>query len=102
MANQKSDASTAGQTIYQAQGVLETEQETIIATRNAIVVQTAMSQTTSRTSSTTRDRLISQQVIQQDDGGDDPLAQTFISNDDNGCFLTKIDLFFQMRFALLC
>ena len=95
--NQKSDASTAGQTIYQAQGVLETEQETIIATRNAIVVQTNMSQTTSRTSSTTRDRLIGQQVIQQDDGNSDPLAQTFISNDENGCFLTKIDLFFQAK-----
>ena len=97
VAGQRSDASTAGQTIYQAQGILETEQETIIATRNAIVVQTAMSQTTSRTSSTTRDRLIQQQVNQNDDGGNDPLAQTFISNDENGCFLTKIDLFFQAK-----
>jgi hypothetical protein len=95
-----SNATTAGQTIYQAQGILETEQETIISTRNARVVQTSMSQTTSRTSSTTRDRVIRRRFTaiprppQQDDGGDDgneggcgcdPLAQTFISNDENGC-----------------
>ncbi len=101
VANQKSDASTAGQTTYQAQGILETEQETIIATRNAIVVQTNMSQTTSRTSSTTRDRVIRRDFFdnpqQGDDGNTDPLAQTFISADANGCFLTKIDLFFQAK-----
>ncbi len=99
VAGQSSDATTAGQTTYQAQGILETEQETIIATRNAIVVQTSMSQTTSTTSSTTRDRVVGQgfrQIIQED-GNDDPLAQTFISNDENGCFLTKIDLFFQAK-----
>ena len=61
-----------------------------------------MSQTTSRTSSTTRDRVVGRgfrRIEQQDDGGgnDDPLAQTFISNDENGCFLTKIDLFFQAK-----
>ena len=32
-----SQPSTAGTTIYYAKGILETEQETIIATRNAIV-----------------------------------------------------------------
>ena len=98
VANQKSDASTAGQTTYQAQGILETEQETIIATRNAIVVQTNMSQSTSRTSQSVRERLLSFRRDEQDDGGGtDPLAQTFISNDENGCFLTKIDLFFQEK-----
>ena len=60
---------TAGQTIYEPKGILETEQETIIATRNARVVQTDVSQTTSRLSTSTRDRTI--QVFQQDDGGDD-------------------------------
>jgi hypothetical protein len=105
VAGQSSDATTAGQTTYQAQGVLETEQETIISTRNAIVVQTSMSQTTSRSSSNTRDRVVGQgfrQIQQQDDGeGTDPLAQTFITNDTNGCFLTKIDLFFQAKDANL-
>ena len=85
---------TAGQTTYQAQGILETEQETIISTRNGIVVQTQMSQTTSVTSSTTRDRQ-SNVLLETDNGNDspDPLAQTFITEDPNGCFLTKVDLF---------
>ena len=78
-------------------GILETEQETIIATRNARVVQTDVSQTTSRLSTSTRDRTI--QVFQQDDGGDDggntdPLAQTFIVNEEGGAFITKVDGFF--------
>ena len=42
------DPLTAASTIYHAVGILETEQETIIATRNAQVVQTRVSQTTSR------------------------------------------------------
>ena len=41
------DPLTAGNVIYHAVGILETEQETIIATRNAQVVQTRVSQTTS-------------------------------------------------------
>ena len=62
--------STAGTVIYMAKGILETEQETIIATRNAIVVTTNVQQTTSRDASTTRDRTV--QVRQpQSDGGDD-------------------------------
>ena len=92
--------STAGTTIYTAKGILETEQETIIATRNAIVVQTDVDQTTSRNSSTTRSRVIA--VQQQDDGdnnntddgGNDPLAQTFIVAEEGGAFIPKIDLFF--------
>ena len=47
---------TAGQETYTAKGVIETEQETIIATRNAKVVQTTVNQTTSRTTSTSRVR----------------------------------------------
>ena len=61
------------------------------------MVQTDVSQTTSRLSTSTRDRTI--QVFQQDDGGDDggntdPLAQTFIVNEKGGAFITKIDGFF--------
>ena len=41
---------TAGQTIYQAKGILETEEETIIATRNGIFVQDEVNETTSTTS----------------------------------------------------
>ena len=79
-----SDPATAGSTIYAATGIIETEQETIIATRNATVVQTNVSETTSQF-----DTINTNRVIQRLD----PLAQTFISEDENGCFLTKIDVF---------
>ena len=96
VAGARSGAITAGQVIYEAKGILETEQETIIATRNARVVQTDVSQTTSRLSTSTRDRTVL--VFQQDDGGDDgntdPLAQTFIVNEEGGAFITKVDGFF--------
>ena len=49
---------TAASTIYHAVGILETEQETIIATRNAQVVQTRVSQSTSETSTTTSQRVV--------------------------------------------
>ena len=33
----------------------------------------------------------------EEEGGRDPLAQTFNINDETGVFLTKIDLFFQQK-----
>jgi hypothetical protein len=80
------DVETAGQTIYNAQGILETEQESIIATRNARIVQNTVTQNRSLTSSTTRDRIIEPRV--------DPLAQTFLVTEEGGCFVTKVDLYF--------
>ena len=53
------DPVTAGETTYFAKGILETEQETIIATRNATIVQQDVSQTTSTSaSSSSATRLI--------------------------------------------
>ena len=114
---------TAAHAIYHAVGILETEQETIIATRNAEVVQTVVSQTTSRNSSTSSQRVIGTinrdndgdaggggggggggGDADSDDGGDDPdsddsdpLAQTFLIDEKVGCFLTKADLFYQRK-----
>jgi len=81
------DPSTAGQTIYNAQGVIETEQETIISTRNARVVQERVRQDRSLTSTTTRDRVTGVRYS-------DPLAQTFLVTEEGGCFVTKVDLYF--------
>ena len=53
---------TAGQTTYQAKGILETEQETIIATRNATIVQQSVSQTTSTSASTSSTRITNVEV----------------------------------------
>ena len=105
------DLTTAGSTIYFAKGILETEQETIIATRNAIVSKTSISQTTSRNSTNTvsssppgqnRNQVSNFDTGDGDggDGGDggDPIAQTFkvqtpaISIE--GKFITSIDVWF--------
>jgi len=108
---------TAGNTIYRAVGILETEQETIIATRNGEVVQTSVSQTTSRTTSSATDRILSSggggddgpdrdtggttdsdgEDPQDDMDDDDPLAQTFLVEEIDGCFLTEVDLFYSKK-----
>ena len=121
IAGVKTEPITAGTAIYHAVGILETEQETIIATRNAEVVQTTVSQTTSRDRTSTTSRIIGS-VSQDsgDDGGDggggdsgsaddtdddgddeDPLAQTFIVDEQDGCFLTSVDLFFSQKDKVL-
>ena len=61
---------TAGTAIYHAKGILETEQESIIATRNGKVAVTDVSQTTSRDGVTTVGRT-GTSFDAFDDGGDD-------------------------------
>ncbi|MEK9698410.1 MAG: DUF4815 domain-containing protein, partial [Candidatus Poseidoniales archaeon] len=109
-------ATTKAITTYEAQGVLVTEQETIIATRNARVAQESTFQvrSTSRVSESFEaffmedDNDATQGDDDGDDGGPDPIAQTFIVSDtskktslsgstDNGKFLTSVDLFFQSK-----
>jgi len=80
-----SDPITAGQGIYHANGILETEQETIIATRNGRFVQDQVNQTTSREE---------QRTVTQFLGWFDPLAQTFLCDKQGGAFITKVDLYF--------
>nr|BAR35960.1 VrlC protein [uncultured Mediterranean phage uvMED] len=152
---------TAGQSTYRSVGILETEQETIIATRNAEVVQETVNETTSITDTSSTSRRISRgnrndrerdtyrpedvgvtidsstgRVITQDDVGRtnhgsyssgksfhqqaververeharsyppsqfgcsylfDPLSQTFLIEEEGGCFLTSLDLFFASK-----
>ena len=97
------DPITAGDSIYFAQGILETEQETIIATRNAEIVRTSVNDTRSLTSQTQQVIRVTQIFPPAPRG--DPLAQSFIveetgdrgtSGDTNvasGVFITSIDLF---------
>ena len=88
---------TAGQTTYVAKGILETEQETIVATRNARVVQTGVSETTSRLD--TSSRVISRQDIDfgRNDKNPDPLAQTFLVEEAGGCFVTELDVYVETK-----
>jgi len=84
------DPITAGESNYQAVGVLRTEQETIIATRNAEIRRTSVSQSSSLSSEGLDDS-------PSDADGDDPLAQTFLIDKVGGIFLTSCDLFFESK-----
>jgi hypothetical protein len=84
------DPVTAGEKIYSAIGVLETSQETIIATRNATLDQRIISETRTIDSSSTRTVLLRPDFEDQDD----PLAQTFLVSEEGGMFITSVDLFF--------
>jgi len=118
---------TAGNAIYHAVGILETEQETIIATRNAEIVVTSGSE--DRSVSSSSGFVIAAPATDDDDwGGPDPIAQTFFvePNFDNtvamadnldpnntdaiarsratnspGRFITSVDVFFSEKDDIL-
>jgi hypothetical protein len=83
--------STSGGAIYEAKGLIEIMQRTIISTRTANIVAEQVSDT--NTVVTTTDRLT------RDTGWYDPLAQTFQIQNEGGAFLTSVDVFFAARDA---
>ena len=92
---------TFAQSLFSSTGILRTVQEEIIATRNGRIDVQSVSDT--RTLRNSRDT-VSVNII--DDGGDDsdppaagndPLAQTFLIQEEGGEFITKIDTFFQRK-----
>ena len=78
--------STGGGARYEARGLIEIMQRTIVATRTASIVAEQLSAT--NTIVTTSDRLT------RDTGWYDPLAQTFLVQQEGGAFITSVDLFF--------
>ena len=94
---------TAADTIYFAKGILETEQETIIATRNARIARISLTQNQSLTSTSNSFRQLPSPPSQPEDrggGGQDPLAQTFTIEGESGSegkFVTSVDLFFSAK-----
>ena len=77
---------TAAEANYDAKGLLETVQEAIVSTREAVTVR----------QTTTEQRSISRQtsaVI----GRRDPLAQSFVIEEDDGVFITSIDAYFATK-----
>ena len=84
---------TAGNAEYQATGVIETVQNTIISTRTAGIEFRATNETENVTQ-TSVTRGAARQV-----GYHDPLAQTFMIDDAGGVFLTSIDLYFSTKDA---
>ena len=110
------DPETAGDAVYYAVGILETEQETIIATRNATLQSRTVNEQNAISSANSSSTPL---PIAADDGdwdscAEDPIAQTFfidIENGNNkvgdsqfagatpavaeGRFITSVDIFFQ-------
>ena len=82
------EVDSAAQHNYVASGVIETQQQTILAVRNADVVRDTVTQdrTVNSTSLTVRDT-----------GWYDPLAQSFLVESKGGAFLTSIDIYFRTR-----
>jgi hypothetical protein len=83
--------STSGGALYEAKGLVEIMQRTIISTRTANIVSEQVSD--ANTVVTTTDRLT------RDTGWYDPLAQTFLVQQEGGAFLTSVDIFFATRDA---
>ena len=81
---------TAANAEYIARGLIETVRETILSSREARVEMRSVTenQSITRTSTRTEERQV---------GYHDPLAQTFLIDDEGGVFLTSIDLFFQTK-----
>ena len=81
---------TAANVEYVARGLLETVRETILSSREARVEMRSVTETQSitRTSTRTEERQV---------GYHDPLAQTFLIDDEGGVFLTSIDIFFSTK-----
>lgn len=78
-----------GSEMFEASGMLETKQNTIISTRNARLVQDvlienrAVSEINSSTSVSTK--------------WEDPLAQSFLVTERGGCFVSSLDLYFASK-----
>ncbi len=102
--NDQNDTDTFGSDNYTASGTLETVQETIISTRNAVVTQKNHSATKSA------ERFSGSKVIAKDvvistrdsvkEGKPrwyDPLAQSFQVTEDKGIFVTSCDIYFKTK-----
>ena len=79
---------SSADTTYSASGTLQTVQENVLAVRNAEIVRDTVSE--DRVVSTTRTE--SRQI-----GWYDPLAQSFIVEEEGGVFLSSVDLFFNTK-----
>lgn len=80
--------SSSAETIYEARGTLNTVQENILAVRNADIVRDTVNEERVINSVRTETRQI---------GWYDPLAQSFIVDEEGGVFLTSVDVFFNTK-----
>ena len=82
------EVDSSAETTYTASGTLRTIRENILAVRNAELVRDTVSDTRQVITTRTETRQI---------GWYDPLAQSFIVDEEGGVFLTGIDCFFKTK-----
>ena len=92
-------SSTWSKAVYSAQGKLEQKQTTITSVRNGQVITVPVSEATTyyqttETRQTSATIVSTQETVATNRWFDDPLAQTFSVQDEGGCFITSVDLFF--------
>jgi hypothetical protein len=94
--NRESFITTFGEARYQAQGLLETRQNTITSTREAEIVRSTISESRVMTSTVSTSQII---TLDQPEPVTiiDPLAQTFLTTQNGGSFLTSIDVYFASK-----
>jgi len=98
----RTNVATSAEADYDAKGLLETTQEAIIATREATTQRRSV--TGNRTTSRSASRVIATRQPDNgggrdsNDGGDnDPLAQSFVIDEEDGLFVTSLDIFFATK-----
>jgi hypothetical protein len=100
--NDQNNATTIGEETYTASGILETVQEEIISVRNARIENKQLFEERA-INSTTGPQLINSIITGQTTRTEtqeifvDPLAQSFLVEEDNGIFITSCDVFFQSK-----
>ena len=99
--NDHDEASTIAEEAYTAAGTLETVQENIVSVRNARIERKQEFQERAVTR-TTGIETITSEVISETNrqgiiGWYDPLAQSFLVDEDTGIFITECDVFFRSK-----
>ena len=82
------DADSSAEGTYSANGTILTKQSDVLLVRNAEVVHETVTDTRTITTSSTQSRA---------GGWYDPLAQSFLIEEAGGCFISKIDVFFNTK-----
>lgn len=104
--NRNNIITTWGDASYQASGLIESRQGTIISTRTPEIVRTTSSENRILTSTVSTSETFTTEVptIFNNNLDDDtriipidPLAQTFLTSEPGGMFLTEIDIFFASK-----
>lgn len=81
-------------TIYEAVGIIDADHGSFISVRNGLISTSDVSQNRTRVVATGARR---RETFIADPPRGDPLAQSFFIDDENGCFVTHLDLFFKKK-----